>query len=235
MTKKTFKRAFRDSLPVLAGYLALGIGFGVLLQSKGYNFLWALLMSCTIYAGAGQYAAVDLLSSGASLITTALMTLLINARHFFYGFSLLDKYKGTGKAKPYMIFGLTDETYSLVCTAKLDDTINHKKYYFFLTALDQLYWITGCTLGALLGEFIPFNSTGIEFAMTAIFVVIFVEQWMSTKEHLPAILGALTTLVCMFVFGKQLFIIPSMLLIAIELVAFRKKLEKKDCEVNGND
>lgn len=235
MTKKTFKRAFRDSLPVLAGYLALGIGFGVLLQSKGYNFLWALLMSCTIYAGAGQYAAVDLLSSGASLITTALMTLLINARHFFYGFSLLDKYKGTGKAKPYMIFGLTDETYSLVCTAKLDDTINHKKYYFFLTALDQLYWITGCTLGALLGEFIPFNSTGIEFAMTAIFVVIFVEQWMSTKEHLPAILGALTTLVCMFVFGKQLFIIPSMLFIAIELVAFRKKLEKEDCEVNDND
>ncbi len=235
MTKKTFKRAFKDSLPVLAGYLALGIGFGVLLQSKGYSFLWALLMSCTIYAGAGQYAAVDLLSSGASLITTALMTLLINARHFFYGFSLLDKYKGTGKAKPYMIFGLTDETYSLVCTAKLDDTINHKKYYFFLTALDQLYWITGCTLGALLGEFIPFNSTGIEFAMTAIFVVIFVEQWMSTKEHLPAILGALTTLVCMFVFGKQLFIIPSMLLIAIELVAFRKKLDKEDCEVNDND
>ena len=235
MTKKTFKRAFKDSLPVLAGYLALGIGFGVLLQSKGYSFLWALLMSCTIYAGAGQYAAVDLLSSGASLITTALMTLLINARHFFYGFSLLDKYKGTGKAKPYLIFGLTDETYSLVCTAKLDDTVNHKKYYFFLTALDQLYWITGCTLGALLGEFIPFNSTGIEFAMTAIFVVIFVEQWMSTKEHLPAILGALTTLVCIFVFGKQLFIIPSMILIAIELVAFRKKLEKEDCEVDNND
>ena len=235
MTKRTFKRAFKDSLPVLAGYLALGIGFGVLLQSKGYSFLWALLMSCTIYAGAGQYAAVDLLSSGATLITTALMTLLINARHFFYGFSLLDKYKGTGKAKPYLIFGLTDETYSLVCTAKLDDTVNHKKYYFFLTALDQLYWITGCTLGALLGEFIPFNSTGIEFAMTAIFVVIFVEQWMSTKEHLPAILGALTTLVCMFVFGKQLFIIPSMILIAIELVAFRKKLEKEDCEVDNND
>ena len=235
MTKKTFKRAFKDSLPVLAGYLAHGIGFGVLLQSKGYSFLWALLMSCTIYAGAGQYAAVDLLSSGASLITTALMTLLINARHFFYGFSLLDKYKGTGKAKPYLIFGLTDETYSLVCTAKLDDTVNHKKYYFFLTALDQLYWITGCTLGALLGEFIPFNSTGIEFAMTAIFVVIFVEQWISTKEHLPAILGALTTLVCMFVFGKQLFIIPSMILIAIELVAFRKKLEKEDCEGDNND
>lgn len=235
MTKRTFKRAFKDSLPVLAGYLALGIGFGVLLQSKGYSFLWALLMSCTIYAGAGQYAAVDLLSSGATLITTALMTLLINARHFFYGFSLLDKYKGTGKVKPYLIFGLTDETYSLVCTAKLGDDINHKKYYFFLTALDQLYWITGCTLGALLGEFIPFNSTGIEFAMTAIFVVIFVEQWMSTKQHLPAILGALTTLICMVVFGKQLFIIPSMILIAFELVIFRKKLDKPDSEVNDNE
>lgn len=235
MTKRTFKRAFKDSLPILAGYLALGIGFGVLLQSKGYSFWWAILMSCTIYAGAGQYAAVDLLSSGATLLTTALMTLLINARHFFYGFSLLDRYKGTGKVKPYLIFGLTDETYSLVCTAKLDENVNHKKYYFFLTALDQLYWITGCTIGALMGTFIPFNSTGIEFAMTAIFVVIFVEQWMSTKQHLPAILGACTTLVCMFVFGKQLFIIPSMLLIAVELVVFRKRLEKSDSEVNDND
>lgn len=131
MRKQTLKKAFKDSLPILAGYLALGIGFGVLLHSKGYSFWWALLMSCTIYAGAGQYAAVDLLSSGASLITTAVMTLIINARHFFYGFSLLDKYKGTGKAKPYMIFALTDETYSLVCTAKIPEGIDEKKYYLF--------------------------------------------------------------------------------------------------------
>lgn len=241
MGKRTLKKALKDSLPILAGYLALGIGFGVLLHSKGYSFLWALLMSCTIYAGAGQYAAVDLLSSGASLITTAVMTLIINARHFFYGFSLLDKYKGTGKAKPYMIFALTDETYSLVCTAKIPEGIDEKKYYLFLSVLDQLYWITGCTIGALLGTFIPFDSTGIDFAMTALFVVIFVEQWLSTKEHLPAILGAATTLVCLFIFGAQYFIIPSMAFIAVELVIFRKRFEKshsdseeKDAEVSEN-
>ena len=241
MGKRTLKKAFKDSLPILAGYLALGIGFGVLLHSKGYSFLWALLMSCTIYAGAGQYAAVDLLSSGASLITTAVMTLVINARHFFYGFSLLDKYKGTGKAKPYMIFALTDETYSLVCTAKIPEGIDEKKYYLFLSVLDQLYWITGCTIGALLGTFIPFDSTGIDFAMTALFVVIFVEQWLSTKEHLPAILGAATTLVCLFIFGAQYFIIPSMAFIAVELVIFRKRFEKSqpdsektDAEVSEN-
>lgn len=241
MGKRTLKKAFKDSLPILAGYLALGIGFGVLLHSKGYSFWWAILMSCTIYAGAGQYAAVDLLSSGASLLTTAVMTLIINARHFFYGFSLLDKYKGTGKAKPYMIFALTDETYSLVCTAKIPDGIDEKKYYFFLSLLDQLYWITGCTLGALLGTFIPFDSTGIDFAMTALFVVIFVEQWLSSKEHLPAILGAATTLACLFIFGANYFIIPSMVLIALELVIFRKKLQndnaqnsETDKEVSGN-
>lgn len=230
MRKQTLKKAFKDSLPILAGYLALGIGFGVLLHSKGYSFWWALLMSCTIYAGAGQYAAVDLLSSGASLITTAVMTLIINARHFFYGFSLLDKYKGTGKAKPYMIFALTDETYSLVCTAKIPEQIDEKKYYLFLSILDQLYWISGCTIGALLGTFIPFNSTGIDFAMTALFVVIFVEQWLSTKERLPAILGAATTLLCLFVFGSQYFIIPSMALIAVELVIFRKRFEKSNLD-----
>ena len=232
MGKRTLKKAFKDSLPILAGYLALGIGFGVLLHSKGYSFLWALLMSCTIYAGAGQYAAVDLLSSGASLITTAVMTLIINARHFFYGFSLLDKYKGTGKAKPYMIFALTDETYSLVCTAKIPEGIDEKKYYLFLSVLDQLYWITGCTIGALLGTFIPFDSTGIDFAMTALFVVIFIEQWLSTKEHLPAILGAATTLVCLFIFGAQYFIIPSMAFIAVELVIFRKRFEKSTPDSN---
>ena len=235
MGKRTLKKAFKDSLPILAGYLALGIGFGVLLHSKGYSFLWALLMSCTIYAGAGQYAAVDLLSSGASLITTAVMTLIINARHFFYGFSLLDKYKGTGKAKPYMIFALTDETYSLVCTAKIPEGIDEKKYYLFLSVLDQLYWITGCTIGALLGTFIPFDSTGIDFAMPALFVVIFVEQWLSTKEHLPAILGAATTLVCLFVFGAQYFIIPSMAFIAVELVIFRKRFEKSQSDSEKTD
>lgn len=235
MIKKTLKRAFRDSLPILAGYLALGIGYGVLLQSKGYSFWWAILMSVTMFAGSGQYAGVDFMASGASLLTTGFMTLIINARHFFYGFSLLDKYKGAGALKPYMIFGLTDETYSIVCSAKLEEDINPKKYYFFLTALNQLYWITGCVSGAVLGMFLPFSSEGIDFAMTALFIVIFMEQWLSAKEHLSAILGIATTVVCLVVFGAEYFIIPSMFLIAVELLVFRKRLDPEKSEVKADD
>lgn len=238
MKRKTLKRAFKDSLPIMAGYLALGMGFGVMLQSKGYSFWWAILMSCTMFAGSGQYAGVDFLASGASILTTAVMTFIINARHFFYGFSLLDKYKGAGLRKPYMIFGLTDETYSIVCSAELEDDINPKNYYFFLTALNHSYWITGCTLGAVLGEFLPFDSKGIDFAMTALFIVIMAEQWMSTKEHLPALLGIGTTVVCLLIFGADFFIIPSMVLIAAELLLFRKKLDKTEApqgEVSADD
>lgn len=233
MTKRTFKRAFRDSLPILAGYLALGFGFGVLLESKGYSFWWAILMACTMFAGSGQYAGVDFLAGGATILTTAFMTLIINARHFFYGFSLLDKYKGMGAVKPYLIFGLTDETYSVVSSAQLDDTISKRKYYFFLTALDHLYWITGCTLGAIIGGVLPFSNEGIDYAMTALFIVIMVEQWLSTKEHLPAILGVATTAVCLFAFGPDMFIIPAMTLIAFELVILRRKLDKTQPEPDG--
>ena len=235
MTKKSFKRAFRDSLPIMAGYLALGIGYGVLLQSKGYSFWWAILMSVTMFAGSGQYAGVDFMASGASLLTTGFMTLIINCRHFFYGVSLLEKYRGTGAAKPYLIFGLTDETYSITATTVLEDDVNPKRYYLFLTALNHSYWITGCVLGAVLGMFLPFSSEGIDFAMTALFIVIMVEQWLSSKEHLPAILGVATTVVCLLVFGAEYFIVPALFLIAAELMLFRKKLNKPESEASHAD
>lgn len=235
MTKRTFRRAFKDSLPIMAGYLALGIGYGVLLQSKGYSFWWAILMSVTMFAGSGQYAGVDFMASGASLLTTAFMTLIINCRHFFYGVSLLDKYRGTGIFKPYLIFGLTDETYSITATVKLDDTIDAKKYYFFLTALNHSYWITGCVLGAVLGMFLPFSSEGIDFAMTALFIVIMVEQWLDSKEHLPAILGVGTTVLCLIIFGAEYFIVPALAFIAAELMIFRKKLDKNAKEAKADD
>ena len=227
MTKKTFRRAFKDSLPIMAGYLALGIGYGVLLQSKGFIFWWAILTSVTMFAGSGQYAGVDFMAGGASLLTTAFMTLVINCRHFFYGVSLLDKYRGTGIVKPYLIFGLTDETYSITATTELGDEVDHKKYYFFLTALNHSYWITGCVLGAVLGMFLPFSSEGIDFAMTALFIVIMVEQWLTCKTRLPAILGVATTAVCLAIFGAEYFIVPALCLISAELMIFRKRLEKK--------
>ena len=227
----SFKSAFKASLPVLAGYIALGIGFGVLLESKGYSIIWAAFMALTMYSGSLQYAAVDLLSSGATLISTALMAFFINARHFFYGFSLLDTYKNMGKAKPYMIFGLTDETYSLVCSGKAPDGTEPKKYYFYLTLLNQLYWITGCVTGNLLSSVLPFELNGVDFAMTALFIVIFVDQWISQKKHLPAIIGVVSSAVCLVIFGADKFIIPSMGVIAVILSVFKKKLSKED----GND
>lgn len=226
MEKKVIQSAFRASLPVMAGYIVLGMGFGVLLSDKGYSFLWAVLMSTTIYAGSMQYAAIDLISGGASLITTALMTLMINARHFFYGLSMLDRYQGAGKKKPYLIFALTDETYSLV-VSPAPEGCNEKDYCFLVSLLDQIYWILGSLIGGLLGPLLPFDSTGMDFAMTALFVVIFVEQWKSAKSHIPALLGLGIPLVCLMLLGAANFVIPSMILITLALSLLRNYLEVK--------
>ena len=157
----------------MAGYIVLGLGFGVLLQSKGYGAGWALVMSGLIYAGSMQYVAIDLLAGGASLISAAIMTLMVNARHLFYGISMLERYKDTGAAKPYLIFALTDETYSVVCSGGVPEGVDRKKYYFWVSLLNQLYWIAGGVAGALLGSVLPFDTTGIDFSMTALFLVVY--------------------------------------------------------------
>ncbi len=226
--KKTFKYAFLKSLPVMAGYLVLGAGFGILLQSNGYSILLALIMSATIYAGSMQYVAVDLLTGGASLIVAAMMTLMINLRHVFYGITMLDKYRNIGKTKPYLIFALTDETFSLVCAPNLPKDVDEKKYYLFLSMLNQSYWIIGSFVGALIGQTVAFNTAGVEFSMTALFVVIFIEQWESTKQHLPALGGLSISIICLFIFGASDFLIPAMLGITVFLFAARKHLEKKE-------
>lgn len=224
MDKRTIASAFRASLPVLAGYMVLGIGFGVLLEGLGYSWIWAFLMSLTIYAGSMQYAALDLISGGAGLITCGLMTLMINARHFFYGLSMLDKYQDTGKKRPYLIFALTDETYSLVCTPP-PEGVDEGRYYLWVSLLDQCYWVLGSVIGGLLGTIIPFDTTGMDFAMTALFVVIFVEQWKSAKSHLPALLGLGISLGCLLLLGPTNFVIPSMVLITLALGFCRRILE----------
>jgi len=228
MKHKTLRQAFLDSLPVMAGYMVLGFGFGVLLQKDGYPFYVATLMSLTIFAGSLQYAAVSLFAQGAGLITTALVTLMVNARHLFYGLSMLEKYRDTGKAKPYLIASLTDETYSLVSRDTIPDGVDKKKYYVLVSVLDHSYWIIGSTLGALFGTLVQFNSQGVEFAMTALFVVIFVDQWLSTKQHLPAIIGLGASLVCLVIFGAADFLIPSMVAISAALLLLRKRLGKGD-------
>ena len=224
---KTFKYAFVRSLPIMAGYIVLGLGFGVLLQSKGYGVGWALAMGGLIYAGSMQYVAIDLLAGGASLISAALMTLMVNARHLFYGISMLERYKDTGAVKPYLIFALTDETYSVVCSGDVPDGVDRKKNYFWVSLLDQFYWVVGCVAGALLGSVLPFDTTGIDFSMTALFLVVMVEQWRSTCDHTPALVGLGVSLVCLLIFGSSNFLIPSMIGITVALTLLRGTMEKR--------
>ena len=222
-----FKKAFKDTLPVMAGYLVLGIGFGIIMTTSGYSPVWSLIMSLFIYAGSMQYAGIGLLTGGASLITVALTTLMVNARHLFYGISMVDKYEKTGKVKPYLIYGLTDETYALAVAANNDtekevDITSQNKYFFLITVMDHFYWVTGSMIGALLGTIITFDTTGIDFALTALFITIFTDQWLKTKKHLPAIIGVAASALSLIIFGQQSFLIPSMILISAALLIMKR-------------
>ena len=223
MRQNIIKQAFIKSLPVMAGYVVLGIGFGILLRGAGYGVLWAFAMSAFIYAGSMQYVGVSLLTGGASILTTALTTFMVNARHLFYSISMVDRYKDAGKYKPYMIFALTDETYSLLSGGEdpFGDEEALNMYRFWVSLFDQSYWVTGCVLGSLLGAVIPFSAKGIEFSMTALFIASFTEQWLTTRDHLPALTGLLSTLACLVIFGAERFLIPAMLLITLILTVVR--------------
>lgn len=223
--KSILKKAFTATLPVMAGYLVLGAGFGIILRSKGYGALWAFAMSTVIYAGSMQYLAIDLITGGAGLLTTALTTLMVNARHLFYGVSMVDKYKNAGRAKPYMIYALSDETYSLVCVDTDMEEGQRNKYHFAVTALDQFYWVVGSLLGSFLGSVLKFNTEGIDFALTALFVTVFVEQWLSTKNHAAAIVGVAASVLCLVIFGEGSFLIPSMVAITLAMTLMRGKKE----------
>ncbi len=222
MTKSVMRTAFFDTVPVMTGYVFLGFGFGILLHQNGYGVLWAAAMSLFIYAGSMQYMTVSLLSGGAGLLTAALTTVVVNARHLFYGISMVDAYKGAGKKKPYLIFALTDETYSLVSRCEPPEGMSRHGYCFLVSLFDQVYWVFGSVLGSLAGSLIPINYEGIEFVLTALFVTIFVEQWLNTKNHIPAVIGVAATAVCLAVFGKDIFLIPSMVVIALALTLLQK-------------
>ncbi len=239
---KVIKRALRDTIPIFAGYIVLGIGFGVLLASRGFGTHWALLMSCTMYAGSMQYVAVGLLADAVTVGYAVMMTLLVNARHIFYGVSLIEKYNDTGIFRPYLIFALTDETYSLVSTTELPKGYDSKHYYFFVSLFDHLYWIAGCCIGCFLGNSIEFNSAGIEYAMTALFVCIFTDQWLSsgkkilTGRHISAIVGVVSTVSCLVIcniIGTEYFLIPSMIVILVALISLRPILDRKEGESNA--
>lgn len=225
ITKNLIKTAFMKSLPVMAGYVVLAIGFGILMKDAGYGLFWSFLMSFTIYAGSMQYVTVSLLSSGASLLSAGLTALMVNARHLFYGVSMIEKYKDAGKKKSYLIFALTDETYSLLCGNDYPEGEDPHWYSFFISLFNQCYWVIGSIIGSVLGSLITFNTAGIDFSMTALFVTVFVEQWLTCDNHLPAIAGLVCSISCLFIFGADSFLIPTMIAITIVLSLCKNVME----------
>ena len=234
MYRRAFRAALPATLPVLMGYLSIGIAFGLMLEAVGYNVIWAFFMSLTIYAGSGQYMGVELLRDGAALASVAMLTFILNFRHLVYGLSMLEKFKGMGWRKLYMIFSLTDETYALLSSAQAPVGVNPKNFYFAIALLDQSYWVLGSVIGGVAGALIPFSTEGVDFAMTALFVVIAVDQWKTYKKHLPALLGCAVTVVFLIVlgrfFGQDQMLLVSLGVIVLFLLLLRDRLEEKEGE-----
>ena len=233
MNRKTIAAAFPYTVPVLMGYLSIGIVFGWMMSAAGYVPLWSALMSMTIYAGSGQYLGVSLLSTAAPLADVALLTLIINFRHLVYGLSMLEKFRGMGARKWYMMFSLTDETYALLAGVEAPAGVEPRDFYFAIALLDQLYWIAGSVIGAVAGALITINTQGIDFAMTALFLVIAVEQWQSASRHLPVFLGAGGTLVCLLALGAEngQFLIPALGILVAGLLLLRPYLDREEEKV----
>ena len=218
------RAAFPATIPVLTGYLCIGMAYGLLMANAGYGVFWALLLSLLCYAGSMEFVAVSLLTAGFDPVQALLMALMINARHAFYGLSMLEKYRGTGWARPFLIFSLTDETFSLVSTLEPPDGVTRRDFYFWISLLDYLYWQVGSVLGALIGGLLPFDTTGLDFALTALFIVLFLEQWRKRENRPAALIGLGCTAVSLAVVGADRLVIPAMVLILAVLLGGRNKL-----------
>ncbi|MBP3385717.1 MAG: AzlC family ABC transporter permease [Candidatus Methanomethylophilaceae archaeon] len=223
---KAMRKAFPYTIPVLVGYVFMSFAFGVMFTEQGYSVLWAILMRIVVYAGSGQYLAVNFFVPGVSLLQAAFLTIMVNIRHVFYGLSLVERYNRVGFLKRlYLIFGMTDETYSLVCTTNIPDDVDEGKFLLSITLLNQLYWIGGTIVGSLASTAIPFNSEGIEFAMTALFIVLFVELWCKRSNRYPELVGVMASILCLVIFGADGFILPTMILIIAILMINRNRLD----------
>ena len=223
---KALKAAFPYTVPIFAGFWFIALTYGIYMNSEGFGFLYPCFMSMAIFAGSMEFVTVNLLLGQFDPIGALMLTLMVNARHLFYGISMLDKYRGTGLKKLYLIFGMCDESFSINYTAEIPEDVDRGWFMFFVTLLNQLYWVSGATLGGIFGSLIKFNTEGLDFVMTAMFVVIFMEQFLKEKNHIPSFLGLGVSLVCLIIFGADNFIIPSMIGILVILSAARVKLEK---------
>lgn len=225
--KKAFRAAFPHTIPIFAGFLFLGLTYGIYMNVAGFPFIYPMLMGLTIYAGSAEFIAVTMLLSSFNPLQAFITTLVINARHLFYGISMLDRYSGYGWRTFYLIFGMCDESFSINYTAEIPEDVDKGWFMFFVTLLNHLYWVAGAALGGIFGSLIHFNTEGLEFVMTAMFVVIFTDQWMKEKDHTSSLLGLGLSLICLIIFGADNFIIPAMIAILIVLTALREYMERK--------
>lgn len=222
---KALKCAFPHTIPIFAGFWFLGLTYGIYMNVSGFSFLYPMFMSLLIFAGSAEFVAVNMLLGSFNPLQALAMTIMINARHLFYGISMLDKYRGAGWKKFYLIFGMCDESFSINYTADIPEDVDKGWFMFFVTFLNHMYWFTGAALGGIFGSLIHFNTEGLDFVMTAMFVVIFMEQWRKDRKHANALLGIVLSFVCLVLFGANNFIIPAMLSIVAVLTIFRKTLE----------
>ena len=224
------KCAFPHTIPIFAGFCFLGMTYGIYMKVSGFAFWYPMLMSLVIYGGSLEFVAVSMLLAPYAPMQAFLMTLMIQARHLFYGIALLDKFRGMAWKKPYLIFGMCDETFSINCTAEIPEDVDRGWFYFFVTLLNQIYWVLGATAGGLVGGLIRFNTEGLDFVMTAMFVVIFLEQWRKEKRHDSAAVGMAASVVCLAIFVADNFLIPTMVCILAVLTALRRPLEQKEAD-----
>ena len=226
MKRKAFRAAFPQTLPILAGFLFLGFSYGVYANVSGFSFLYPTLTALLIYGGSLEFVVISMLTEPFAPLQTFLAALIIQARHLFYGIAMLEKFRGTGKKKPYLIFGMCDEAFSVNYSAVIPPDVDRGWFMFFVTLLNQAYWVFGAAFGGLCGKLIPFNTEGLDFIMTALFVVIFLEQWLKEKKHYTALCGLFASALCLVLFGADSFLLPAMALILLLLTVFRGPIEK---------
>ncbi len=224
ITKREVAAALRTSLPIMVTFIVLGIGYGILMQKHGYGPLWSLLSGIIIFSGTAQFVSVSLLDSG-SVIMAAITALMVSARHIFFSISMIGRYRREGRRKWYLFYALCDETYAMLSRDDGPEDVDLSAYRLLVTLFDQSSWVFGSFLGGWLGSLLNFNSTGIDFSMTALFTTVFIQQWIDSKCHIPAILGLAATLICRILFGRDLFLIPAMIIIIIVLTVMRSRIE----------
>lgn len=228
MRRKALKAAFPCTIPIMTGFIFLGAAYGIYMNASGFSFVYPLFMSMLIYGGSLEFVAVEMLLSPFAPLQVFIMALLIQARHLFYGLSMLDKFKGTGWKKFYLIYGMCDETFSVNYTADIPEDVDKGWFMFFVTLLNQFYWVASATTGGIIGSLLKINTDGISFVMTAMFVVIFMDQWLKEDQHLSSLIGLGVSLICLLIFGADSFMIPTMITIVVLLTVLRRRLEKEE-------